>query len=360
MTDQKQTDFSIKFVNVALSLIVVFLIVWVLYIGRSIILPFLIALFLGFILDPILQFFTRHKVPMFLAVIITLILSFILLYLLGLLVYANVQMFVDQFPRYQERMIQSIDNFLMKFNHVLEQSKYQVYLDRSTWKQIDWISAIKNLNIAEGLLNSVGSFLSFLFKTVIVIIFLAYFLMGKRNIDTKIRLAFDHAQAERVITILNSVTTQIQRYLGAKTIVSFLTGGISILIFLLFGLDFAIFWGFLIFLFNFIPNIGSTIASLLPVLFSLIQFGSLGKAFWMLVALTALQTTMGNIIEPRLMGRTLNLSPLMVIIFLIFWGYLWGVAGMILAVPILATMTIIFENVPGLRFLSVFLRGKPK
>lgn len=360
MSDQKQADFSIKFVNVALSLIVVFLIVWVLYIGRSIILPFLIALFLGFILDPIVQFFTRHKVPMFLAVIITLILSFVILYLLGLLVYANVQMFVDQFPRYQERMIQSIDQFLMKFNQLLNESKYQIYLDRSTWKQIDWISAIKNLNIAEGLLNSVGSFLTFLFKTVIVIIFLAYFLMGKRNIDTKIRLALDHAQAERVISILNSVTTQIQRYLGAKTIVSFLTGGISILIFLLFGLDFAIFWGFLIFLFNFIPNIGSIIASLLPVIFSLIQFGSLGKAFWMLVALAVLQTTMGNLVEPRLMGRTLNLSPLMVIISLIFWGYLWGVAGMILAVPILATLTIIFENVPELRFLSVFLRGKPK
>lgn len=360
MIDQKETNFSIKFINVALSLIVVFLIVWVLYIGRSIILPFLIALFLGFILDPIVQFFTRHKIPMFLAVIITLILSFVILYLLGLLVYANVQMFVDQFPRYQERIIQSIDNFLMKFNHILEQSKYQMYLDRSTWKQIDWISAIKNLNIAEGVLTSVGSFLTFLFKTVIVIIFLAYFLMGKRNIDTKIRLAFDHNQAERVISIINSITTQIQRYLGAKTVVSFLTGGVSILIFLLFGLDFAIFWGFLIFLFNFIPNIGSIIASLLPVLFSLVQFGSFSKAFWMLLALTVLQTTMGNLIEPRLMGRTLNLSPLMVIISLIFWGYLWGVAGMILAVPILATLTIIFENVPDLRFLSVFLRGKPK
>ncbi len=360
MFEQNETKLSFKFINVALSLIIVFLIVWVLYIGRAIILPFLIALFLGFILEPVVRFFTRHKIPMFFAVIITLILSFVILYLLGLLVYANVQMFVDQFPRYQERMIQSIDNFLMKFNHLLEQSRYQIYLDRSSWKQIDWISAIKNLNIAEGLLNSVGSFITFLFKTVIVIIFLAYFLMGIRNIDTKIRLAFDHNQAEQIIAILNSVTNQIQRYLGAKMIVSFITGGISILIFLLFGLDFAIFWGFLIFLFNFIPNIGSIIASLLPVIFSLVQFGSISKAFWILVALTILQTTMGNLVEPRLMGRTLNLSPLMVLISLIFWGYLWGVAGMILSVPILAILTIIFENVPELRFLSVFLRGKPK
>ncbi len=355
-----RTDGYIKnsFLNVALSIIIVFLIVWVLYIGRAIILPFMVSLFLAFILDPVVRLFTRLRIPMFLAVIITLILAFVILYLLGLLVYANVQIFVDQFPNYQERMLQSIDTFMQNLNNIVNQSKYQVYLDRKTWSQIDWISAIKNLDIAKSILNSVGSFLTFLFKTIIVIIFLAYFLMGKRNIDTKIRLAFDHAQAERIIAILNSVTTQIQKYLGAKTLVSFLTGGISILIFILFGLDFAIFWGFLIFLFNFIPNIGSIIASLLPVVFSLVQFGSLSKAIWIMISLTILQTVMGNIIEPRLMGRSLNLSPLMVIISLIFWGYLWGVTGMILAVPILAVLTIVFENVPQLRFMSVFLRGK--
>ncbi|NOX89215.1 MAG: AI-2E family transporter [Calditrichaeota bacterium] len=356
--DERKLLTGNRFLNFALSIIIVFLIVWVLYIGRAIILPFLVALFLAFILDPIVRLFTRFKIPVPLAVLITLILAFVILYLLGLLVYANVQMFVEQFPKYQERMLQSIDNFMESFNHILSQQKYQIYLDRKTWSQIDWIAAVKNLDIAKGLLNSVGSFLTFLFKTIIVIIFLAYLLMGKRNIDKKIRLAFDHAQAERILSILNSVTTQVQKYLGAKTLVSFMTGGISILIFVIFGLDFAIFWGFLIFLFNFIPNIGSIIASILPVIFSLVQFGSVSKAFWMLVALAFLQTLMGNVIEPRLMGRSLNLSPLMVIISLIFWGYLWGVAGMILAVPILATLTIVFENVPELRFLSVFFRGK--
>ena len=347
-----------RLLNFTMALISIFLIVWVLSIGQVIIVPFLVALFLAFILDPVVQLFVRFKIPNALAVLVTLTLAFVVLYLLGLLVYANVQIFVEQFPKYQARMLQSLDNFMQQMTHILNQQKYQIYLDRKTWSQIDWISAIKNLDIAKNLLNSVGSFLTFLFKTVIVIIFLAYFLMGKRNIDTKVRLAFDHAQAERILSILNSVTTQVQKYLGAKTLASLILGGISIIIMLFFGLDFAVFWGFLIFLFNYIPNIGSTIATLLPALFSLVQFGSAGKAFWILTSITLLQAFMGNVVEPRLMGRSLNLSPLMVIVSLIFWGYLWGVAGLILAVPILAILTIIFENIPELRFMSVFLRGK--
>ncbi len=356
--ERTQLTTGTRLLNFTMGLISIFLIVWVLSIGQVIIVPFLVALFLAFILDPIVQLFVRFKMPNILAVLITLILAFVILYLLGLLVYANVQIFVDQFPKYQARMLESLDNFMKQMTHILNQQKYQIYLDRKTWSQIDWISAVKNLDIAKNLLNSVGSFLTFLFKTVIVIIFLAYFLMGKRNIETKVRLAFDHAQAEQILSILNSVTTQVQKYLGAKTLASVILGGISIIIMLFFGLDFAIFWGFLIFLFNYVPNIGSTIATLLPALFSLVQFGSLGKAFWILISITILQAFMGNVVEPRLMGRSLNLSPFMVIISLIFWGYLWGVAGMILAIPILAILTIVFENIPELRFLSVFLRGK--
>ncbi len=347
-----------QIVHFTMALISIFLIVWVLSIGRVIIVPFLVALFLAFILDPVVQLFVRLKIPNALAVLITLTLAFVVLYLLGLLVYANVQIFVDQFPKYQARILQSLDQFMQRMTHILNQQKYQIYLDRKTWSQIDWIAAIRNLDLAKNVLNSVGSFLTFLLKTVIVIIFLAYFLMGKRKIDVKVRLAFDHAQAERIISILDSVTTQVQKYLGAKTLASLVLGGISILIMVAFGLDFAVFWGFLIFLFNFIPNIGSTIATLLPALFSLVQFGSFSKGFWILISITLLQAFMGNVVEPRLMGRSLNLSPLMVIISLIFWGYLWGVAGMILAVPILAILTIIFENIPEFRFLSVFFRGK--
>jgi len=343
-----------RLLNLTLGIILFILTIWILIIGKTIIIPFMVALFLTFILDPVVSFLTRYKVPLGLAVFLTLLIFFIILYLLGMLIYANVQLFVKQFPLYQDRIFDALKNF----NNQIELWIGKPIKSSQVWKQIDWVEALQRFSIAKGVLSSVGTFVTFLLKTLIVVVFIAYLLTGKRNVEKKIKLAFPAERAENITQIIDNVTDQVQKYLGAKTIVSLITGAVSMVIFYFFGLDFAIFWGFLIFLFNFIPSIGSVFASLLPVLFSLLQYGSLSRAVWMLLLLTILQFAMGNIVEPRLMGRSLNLSPLIVILSLIFWGYIWGVVGMILAVPILGTITIILENFESLRFISVFFRGK--
>ncbi len=342
-----------NFINIALGLIILFLIVWVLVIGQTVILPFMIALFLSFVLDPIVNLMQRIKIPTVIAVILTLILAFILLYLLGLLIYTSVQNFVNQLPIYLDRFQVLITDTVTKLESFLGQP-----INLRQWKNLEWLDEQRSFSIATNLLSSVGNFFTFVFKMFIVIIFIAYLLMGKRNINDKILRAFKQDQAERILDILGNVTKQVQKYIAAKTLISILTGFISIIVFYSFGLDFAIFWGFIIFLFNFIPNIGSIIATIMPALFSIVQFGSFAPAFWMLLIISLVQLLMGNLVEPRMMGRSLNLSPLMVILSLIFWGYIWGVVGMILAVPILGTITIVFENIKSLRFLSVFLRGK--
>ena len=344
-----------KIMNIALGLILVFMIVWVLIIGETIILPFMIALLFSFLLDPIVEILVKWKIPVGISVILTLLLTFVVLYLMGLLVYASVQSFVGQFPLYQGRLLNWISQATKLIENLLGEP-----LQLKDYKTLDWLGWLRNFSIAKGVLSSVGTFLTFVLRILIVIIFIAYLLTGRRNINNKIKEAFPEYQAGRIISILETVTSQVQKYLGVKTLVSFITGVVSIIIFYSFGLDFAIFWGFLIFLFNFIPNIGAVIASLLPALFSLLQFGSPSAAFWMIVVLTILQVGMGNFIEPRLMGRSLNLSPLFVILSLIFWGYIWGITGLILAVPILGTLTIVLENIDSLKFLSVFFRGKRK
>lgn len=341
--------------NITLGILLVFLTVWVLYIGKSIILPLLLAVFLSFILDPIVNLLQKIKIPLTLSVLLTLIFVFVLMYLFGLLVYSNAQMFVIQFPVYQEQLLQSLGSSLQKLEQRFGESFSIVSI-----KQIDWISYLKSFSVAQGVLTSLGTFITFIVKMLIVIVFIAFLLTGKRNINQKIQHAFQPDQATNFINIMENIIGQIQKYLGAKTVTSVITGFISIIIFYLFGLDFAIFWGFLIFLFNFVPNIGSIVASLLPVLFSFLQMGSLSTSLWLGISLLILQFSAGNILEPKIMGRSLNLSPMVVILSLIFWGYLWGIGGMLLAVPILATITIIFENVRSLRFLAVFLRGKVK
>ncbi|MBN2425671.1 MAG: AI-2E family transporter [Calditrichaceae bacterium] len=344
-----------NFISIALGIIVFVLFIWVLIIGRSIILPLMIALFFSFLLDPLVILLTKWKIPHGLAVTLTLLISFVVLYLLGLLVYANVEMFVKEFPVYKQRMIETVvamdkglEGLLARFPR----------LNITMPEKIDWSQYIQGMSIAQGVVSSVGTFVTFLSKTLLVIIFVAYMLIGKKNINQKIINAFPGHQGGRMLRILENITTQIQTYLGTKTLISFITGVLSIILFLIFGLDFAIFWGFIIFLFNFIPNIGSIIASILPVMFAFLQYGSITRSFWLLVFLVVVQFTIGNIVEPKLMGHSLNLSPMVVIIALIFWGYIWGVGGMILAVPILATLAIVSENFESIRFISVFIRGK--
>lgn len=341
--------------NFTLGIILAFLGVWVLIIGKTIILPLLLAVFLSFILDPIVCLLQRIKIPLSLSVVLTLVFVVLLVYLFGLLVYSNVELFVAKFPTYQEQLLQSLGSYLQKFEEMFGEP-----LSIVSWQRTDWMSHLKSFSVAQSVLASLGTFVAFLVKTLIVTVFIAFLLMGKRNVNQKIQLAFQPDQAQNFIDIIENITGQVQKYLGAKTITSVITGFISVIIFYLFGLDFAIFWGFIIFLFNYIPNVGSIIASLLPVLFSVLQMGSLTVAFWLGISLMVLQFAAGNILEPKIMGRSLNLSPMVVILSLIFWGYIWGVVGMILAVPILATITIIFENVSALRFIAVFLRGRVK
>jgi predicted PurR-regulated permease PerM len=129
-------------------------------------------------------------------------------------------------------------------------------------------------------------------------------------------------------------------------------------ILLIFGVDFALLWGFLAFLLNFIPNIGSIVAVILPILIALLQFDSASTALILLVLLMTTQMIMGNVIEPKMMSFSLDLSPLLVLVALIFWGWIWGIWGMILAVPIMSILKIVFENVEALKPIGIVMSGK--
>jgi predicted PurR-regulated permease PerM len=339
--------------SIFLGIIVLFLVVWVLILGQSIIIPFLIALFLSVLLDPFINLLQRLKIPISISVIIAILVSFIFLYLMGMMVYVNVEVFAEQFPVYKIQMVNILNSISIDLEKMIGKP-----LSLPSWKSIDWIGALQKYSIAGGIVSSIGNFLTFLMKMLMVFIFVAFILTGKQSVDTKILQAFPGDEGVKILDVLQSIMNQVQTYLATKTLVSFITGLISLIVFSFFGLDFAVFWAFVIFIFNFIPNIGSILGTVLPFLFSFIQFGSVTISFWLLVIVGLLQFSIGNIIETKLKGKSLNLSPIMVIISLIFWGYIWGVAGMILSVPILATFAIITENVSSLKFISVFIRGK--
>jgi predicted PurR-regulated permease PerM len=155
--------------------------------------------------------------------------------------------------------------------------------------------------------------------------------------------------------VLGHIDKKVQKYLAIKTIVCIVSGLLATLILFLFGVDFAIAFGFLTFLLNYIPSIGAFIAKVLPFLVALIQFSSFWRAAWVLIVLLAVDAVMGMIIEPKMMGKGMDLSPLLIIFSLFFWGWLWGIPGMILAVPIMAIIKIVVGSFPEMRWLDSML-----
>jgi AI-2 transport protein TqsA len=160
--------------------------------------------------------------------------------------------------------------------------------------------------------------------------------------------------------ILQSISVGLQHYVGIKTAVSLLTGTLSYVVMKLVGLDFAETWGVLAFALNFIPTLGSMVAVVIPAVVALVQFETLTPFLIIVLGCGAVQLVVGNIIEPTLTGKTLNLSPLMVILSLTFWTTMWGIPGALLSVPITVCVLIIFSNLSATKPWAILMSGDGK
>lgn len=328
----------------SLVIIVIFIAGVVLRLAKPVLFPFFLAIFLSFVLSPVLDFLTRVKIPRAISIVFILIIAFFVIYLLGFLFYSSGKSFASEFPKYGQ-----------KISSILSALQERLKLSGHTRDPLDWVSQLDINKIGSFLLSSLGPFFSFLSNLFLIFIFLIFILAGRGKTKEKIRTSFSTGRSSKIINIIQKIDSQIQRYLAIKTIVSFFTGVMVTAVLMMFGVDFAIVFGFLTFLLNYIPNIGSIIATALPVTIAAFQFETLWPAFWILLILGIIQMTMGNFVEPRLMGEGLGLSPLVVLFSLFFWGWLWGIPGMILAVPIAAIIKIVCSNITSLEFVAVLM-----
>lgn len=216
--------------------------------------------------------------------------------------------------------------------------------------------ALNNLNLTSWMTGLASTMADIATNVFIIAIYVIFLLLEYQSFDLKIeRLARTEEGIERARDIVQKVSFQIQSYLKIKILVSLLTGVLSYLFLVAVGVDFADFWALLIFMLNFIPNIGSFIATIFPCLIALIQFETFTPFFITLAGLSSIQFTVGNFLEPKLMGNSFNLSPLAIILALAIWGYLWGIVGMFLCVPILVIVNIIFSNFEKTRPIAILL-----
>lgn len=215
--------------------------------------------------------------------------------------------------------------------------------------QIDLDVWIRRVSIAlAGFVGSIG----------LVSLYLAFMLLEQASFDRKIDALFpDPGKAASARRLLGQLGRRVERYLWVKTIFSIAIAALSWVVLVAVGCNQAAFWALIIFMMNYVPILGTFLGVALPSLLVLLQFGTLGPFIVSVVALSAVQVTLGTVLEPRLMGSTLNLSPVVIVVSLAVWGSLWGLAGMFLCVPIMVIITIVCAHFTATRPIAILLSG---
>jgi predicted PurR-regulated permease PerM len=334
-----------KWLRVGVGILVLFLVGVFLKLARPILVPFALALLFAFAVSPALDFLVRRKVPKAVALVIILILSFTGLYLVGTVFYSGGKSLAAELPSYTEM----VRGFLAKIDTLVPDPRLKVGLT-------EWIQGFNIGNAGTFLLSTLGPFFSFMSGLLLVFVFMTFILAGRGRMAGKVDEAFQPGQASAVSRTVVRIDCEIQKYLAAKTLTNLLIGILVASVLALFGVRFALVFGVLAVLFNYVPTLGAVVSVALPVLLALFLEGGLTlKVLFVLILLVAIHAVLHRVLERRLLAKELSLSPLLVLFSLFFWAWLWGIPGMILAVPILTATRILFENVPSLRFLGTMM-----
>ncbi len=322
---------------IAISLVVIF------HFGANLIIPFLIAVLLWFLIRQIRQQINRIPIfkkflPNWLKNLLSSALVFYVLFFASQIISHNLEQLLVSIPKYKSNLLILADS-LQQFTGV----NLNQYVT-TEMAQIDLGSVFISL------MRESSNAISYV---AIVLIYTLFIFLEERDMQRKFKNFFGEAHAnEQFKSILESIEVNIARYLGIKTMISFGTAFFSWIVMISVGVESALFWAFVIFSLNFIPTIGSIIATLLPTLFTAMQFGTFYEATLIFFIVGFIQMLMGNILEPRIMGNSMNISPIVAILALSFWGALWGIVGMLLSIPLLAMMKIIFAHFESTQTLA--------
>ena len=309
--------------------------------AQALLVPFLLAVFIAIICAGPMHWLQQRKVPTWLAVVLVmvgvLLAGGLVLTLLG----TSVNDFTRDLPSYQEKLRSetvALLGYLDKFGIQVSKQLLLEHFDPG-----------KVMQYSASMLAKAGGVLTNSFLILLTVIFILFEAAGMPN---KLRAALP--DAENSLSSVEHFVVGVRQYLAIKTLVSLATGLIIALGLSLLGVDYPLLWGILAFLLNYVPNIGSIIAAVPAVLLTSVQLG-LMPALLVVALYLAVNVVMGNAVEPRLMGRQLNLSALVVFLSLVFWGWILGPIGMLLSVPLTMIVKIALEQGESTRWLAVLL-----
>ncbi len=321
----------------------------VLKVTGTFLVPVTIAMFVSLVFEPLIVMLnTKFKIPWIAGIFIVLTLVIVSVWIIASLLLTSIRTIIDLYPRYEERftVIYKAIAGLFALPYNAESTLFQ-----NLWGQLSIRQTLRNF--AFSLSNSLIVFFKDL---LLVLLFAVFFLLDLRYLRQKLDFEFGDGSQGKAAIIITDIIQQVTRYMSVKFFISLLTGVLIFLGTFAVGMGFPILWGFLAFILNFIPNFGSILSGVLTSVFALVQFWPKpAPVVFVAVLMCAVNFILGNIIEPRVQGRHLGLSPFIIIVSLSFWGWLWGFTGLILAVPMMVILKIICENVSILHPAAVLM-----
>lgn len=313
--------------------------------AEEVLVPLVFSAFIATLTSPAVLWLEQKRVPGVFAV--GLVVLGVVIVMVGLVsvLGGSVNAFVASIPRYQERLNQSLGQYI----EVLD--GFGITVSAENLRRM--VNPAQIMDIAGELVTQLTAMLS---DTLLILFTLAFMLFEVAGFPKKLRRALGNPDAD--LSRYAALAAEVKRYVVIKSYLSVATGLVLGLFLGFQGVDFAILWALIVFLLNYIPTIGSIIAAVPPTLLALVQFGA-GSALVTASGFVVVNTVIGNVIEPRLMGKKLGLSTLVVWLSLVFWGWLWGPMGMLLSVPLTMIVKILLESSEQFRSVAMLMDQPP-
>lgn len=349
MKDINNKNNITKKIYIALFFICILASIFVCKLLSSFLLPVIFSIFLSFVFIPIIHKITTKFHMNWTITSIFVVLVFITIFLfLSYFLSLSITTFGKEYPKYDA-----------KFKDMLEKVSSFLKLDFDSGKSFSENIA-GMFNITELIQNAAISLSSIIINFIksffLVIIYLALILIEAKHFKNKIYLVAENKNKTQVIEITKRIISEVVRYLSIKFFISLSTGLLVYIGVLAIGLDFPILWGFIAFIMNFIPTFGSLFSVIITSSFALMQFyPEYGKFLFVLIYMIAINCTIGNLLEPKIVGQNLGISTFIVVLSLTLFGWIWGFVGMIIAVPVTVIIKIVCENIALLHPIALFL-----
>lgn len=346
------SDKNEKYLRTIKTTLILLLIITLLVISKvsgPVTIRILMSFFIFLLVLPLVTALEKAKFPSWLATIIAVLVIIVVVLFFVWFVFFSVDMLIKKVPSYTVRLAE-IDGLLKSVSKRWVQIPEDVSF--FSFLKIDWVG-----NIIMPTLRSVSSSAIGIMSSGLIIILMTVFLLGERHVIIPKMMSFIHESDEDKVPIIwDRIVRQVSRYMSIKILISVVTGAVFYLIAIISGLDFALLWGVMAVVLNFIPTIGSILITALMILMSIIQFApSFGPIAFVAVGTILTQNIIGNFLDPRLSGNSLNLSPFIILAALGLFGFIWGVVGMFLAVPLLSVVQIICANIDSARPIAILI-----